>query len=362
MYFMFKDITLIDFDLSSNRLVVLNQDLLPYSLRRRLVNTESDIGIIINNILYFKDYLSSRVLSLSRENAKQIYTMFGIPQRNDTATRVKICLLCKGVSIQDSFWVRTGNERWEDVNIRQNRLSDIVDVALYGKPPSVTTNRICPELSTKGLFRKAWVREKDGLYLLKSDRTSNNINTRMEVLASQILDCTNIPHTNYTGRVRNTEIGKIYVDKSKCYVDEGHYAVDAWELQEFFGEDFGSVMLNMFGSRFANIPVIDYILANTDRHTENYGCYVDDRGILTDIIPLYDFNLALVSDVLGTDVSNTYSQMFGKLETLEECMRRYIAYSDIKVDTNKLNALYKRTKYKYVLDRVIERLQYIGII
>lgn len=192
-------------------------------------------------------------------------------------------------------------------------------MALYGELPSATVNRICPELSTKGLFRKAWVRQEDGLYLLKSDKTENNVNTRMEVLASQILDCTNIPHTTYVGRVRNTRSGKIYVDKSKCYIGESHYAVDAWELQEFFKEDFESVMLNMFGAKFANIPVIDYILSNTDRHTQNYGCYVDDRGILTDIVPFYDFNLALVSDGIGTNVSDTYSQMFGKLETLEEC-------------------------------------------
>lgn len=54
--------------------------------------------------------------------------------------------------------------------------------------------------------------------------------------------------------------------------------------------------------------------------------------------------------------------MFGKLEILEECMRRYIVYSDIVVDRNKLSLLYKRTEYKDVLARVIERLQYTGII
>lgn len=52
---------------------------------------------LLRNIQYLKSWLSRRVLSLSRANAKQIYTMYQIPQLDDIETRVKICLACKGV-------------------------------------------------------------------------------------------------------------------------------------------------------------------------------------------------------------------------------------------------------------------------
>jgi hypothetical protein len=83
--------------------------------------------------------------------------MFNISQSNDIKTRTQICMLCKGVSIIDSYWTANDNEKniWEQVNIRTNRFKEIVDVALNGENPSITTNTICSELTTKGLFRKA---------------------------------------------------------------------------------------------------------------------------------------------------------------------------------------------------------------
>ena len=61
---------------------------------------------ILHNIQAVKSYLSSRVLSLSRDNAKQIYAAFRIPQLDSIDNRVNICIGCRGVSIQDSYWIK----------------------------------------------------------------------------------------------------------------------------------------------------------------------------------------------------------------------------------------------------------------
>ena len=102
MYLMLKNTEILYFDLDDCVVDVIRNDLLPFCLRsniRLAVNMKN----ILHNIQAVKSYLSSRVLSLSRDNAKQIYAAFRIPQLDSIDNRVNICIGCRGVSIQDSY-------------------------------------------------------------------------------------------------------------------------------------------------------------------------------------------------------------------------------------------------------------------
>lgn len=140
------------------------------------------------------------MLSLSRDNAKLLYGLFGINQANTIKDRVQACLSCHAVSVGDSYWVKRNTEAlaWKSINIRINNISSIIDVSLDGQFPSLTTNPEHPDLTTDGLFRKSWIRRDGKLFLIKSDRTNEFINTKMEVLASEIIDCfIGVEHIKY---------------------------------------------------------------------------------------------------------------------------------------------------------------------
>lgn len=366
MFLMFGDVPVLYFDFDDFVIEVINNNLLPYSLRGKFVN--GDIKSLLKNVEYLKSWLGRRVLSLSRDNAKQIHTMFGIPQINDIETKSKVCIACKGVSIQDNYWVRCNDgEKFSDVNIRHNHFKEIVDVSLLGIDPTITGNSICPELTTHGLFRKGWVREDGELYLLKSDRMPDNINTRMEVLASKILSCfqTKVDTVEYTGRVRNTKVGKLYVSKCKNFVTDDYSFVEAWEIMEYcrqFGADYRDCVLDI-DAGFADMPVLDFILMNTDRHTQNYGFLVDNRtNKLLRLAPLFDFNCALVSDYYERDSEDTLSQMFNTKEPIRALADQYIGLSSIKFDKAKfkdLRGTYRQ--YSQVFNRVEQRCKYLGL-
>ena len=366
MYLMYKDAPVLFFDLKDYNIAVLNSNLVPYYLRGLNFNS-SAMSDIFNNTTVLMQYLSMRVLSLSRENAKKLYALFQIPQSNDLKTRVDICLKCRGVSIQDSYWIKINeNEKWSDYNIRQNKLKEIIDISLYGSDPSVSVSPICPELTTKGVFPKGWIRQDSTLFLLKTDKTSTFVNTRMEVLSSKILSCFNVDYVEYSGRMRHASIGRVYVDKCKNYVTEDISFVEAFEVIEYCkraGIDFEQFCLSQYGSIFANISVIDYILANTDRHTQNYGFYQDDTGNLTRVGKLFDFNNALVSDYFGREASDTLSQMFNKKESLYECMMRYLPYSKLIFDYERFKYLKsKNAEYKHIFNKVLERIKIINLV
>lgn len=364
---MLEDTPVIEFDFEEMTTHVWHSELLPFYLRGSLV--EADMRNVAEyykaqakNILLLKEYCASRVLSLSRENAKQIYAACGISQNNSIENRVAICLHCKGVSVNDSYWFKTAGsaDTWESVNVRTNHLAEIVDVALGGKNPTLTTSDNCPELTTKGLFRKAWTRQNNDLYLLKSDRLSDNSNTRAELLVSQILDCTDIPHVQYT----ESQYDDMLVAKCKNFVAQGTSFVEAHELILYCkdtGLDYTQTMLDRFGKDFANIAVIDYLIQNTDRHDENYGFIMDNTtGYLVSVAPLFDHNQALIADWLGKDVSDTLSQMLPGTRTILSTALRMAKYSDIKWDMEKWSTLVRLLpEQKVVFDNIERRVKSI---
>ncbi len=370
MYLMLVDTEVLYFNLEDCVVEVIRNDLLPFSLRSN-IRKSANIKDILHNIQSVKDYLSSRVLSLSRDNAKQIYTAFQIPQIDSTSNRVNICIKCKGISIEDSYWIKDDNEavKWCDINIRENKLHDIVDISLTGFDPTITTSVICPELTTKGMFRKGWIRLGDTLYLLKSDRTSNYVNTRMEILASEILDCFDnvIDSIPYVGDTKTTSEGKEFVSICRNFIEEKYSFVEAWEVLDYSKRleiDFSACCMLQFGSIFASIPVLDYIIINTDRHTQNYGFLMNNEtGKIEKMAPLFDYNCALVADYFSRDARDTLSQMFNTADTLRDLAYRFLPDTKIKFREDQFSRLLEENRnYEFIFDRVYDRIKELHIV
>lgn len=112
------------------------------------------------------------------------------------------------------------------------------------------------------------------------------------------------------------------------------------------------------------VGVLDFILSNTDRHSQNYGFLMDNiTGKLMCLAPLFDINCALVADVFNRNASDTLSQMFNDGRTLRQIAEYYLPYSRLTLDNDKFNKLKKNNKeFDYVFDRVLERCKYLMII
>ena len=369
MFLMLRNTKVLYFNLPDFTVEVLREDLLPYYLRSN-IKKSPNMKDIMYNVQAVKSYLSSRMLSLSRDNAKKIYAAFQIPQVDSIDNSVNICIKCKGVSIQDSYWVQEEHEpdTWEAINIRQNKLKDIIDLSLGGFSPTITTSVICPELTTKGLFRKGWVRMGDILYLLKSDKTKDCVNTRMEVLASEILECfeNRIDSVTYVSDMKNMMDGEGQVSICKNFVGEDYSFVEAWEVMDYcrrLGINYREYCMEQWGEVFAGIPVLDYIIVNTDRHTQNYGFMMNNEtGKIERLAPLFDFNCALVADYFAHDARDTLSQMFNTAETLRELAYQFREHTKIVFNEEKFMKVVERNeKYKYIFEQVYARIQEMGL-
>ena len=84
--------------------------------------------------------------------------------------RANISLSYHCVSLTDVYWVRIEGEgiTFAQLNLYDNPLNEaIVELSLKGRQMTVTNKELAPDLSTKGCFPKAWIREKNGFLLLK---------------------------------------------------------------------------------------------------------------------------------------------------------------------------------------------------
>lgn len=137
------------------------EDFMPYDL---VLVESDDFDERINNVTNFYYWCASRMLTLDRTYAKEILNSIGASQSVTDRERAQIALSYHCLSLLDVFWVKEENEniRFEDINLFAHSLSNaLVDIALRGHQMTVTNaHLLANDLSTGGLYPKAWVREK----------------------------------------------------------------------------------------------------------------------------------------------------------------------------------------------------------
>ena len=162
---------------------VLDFDRLPFALRKENIT-----------FVDFIEWASNRTLSIGRSYAKEILNSLRLSQTN----RFAVCKACRGLSLEDSYWLRQDDDdkSWEEVNLFRNPLSLFVtEISLSGSNIHFTAsaeerrNIHTPELTTLGASAKGWIRQEGKLYLHKVGK--------YEIPADQILNVLDIPHIHY---------------------------------------------------------------------------------------------------------------------------------------------------------------------
>lgn len=272
---------------------IYQEMLMPYDL---YLEEWDDYDTTRNNITEFQYWCASRMLSLDRTHAKAILNAIGALQSPTDVDRANIALSCHCVSLTDVYWVR---ERGEDVafkqiNIYQNSLNEaIVELSLKGKALTVTNQELVTprdlahDLSTRGLFPKAWIRRNDSFILLKDGGTDT---VRRELLASQICRCFDVPQVFYEpGEYGGEPISESMIITS---IDRSIVPIRAFEVRCTNEDlDYLEEVKKLDAAAYYGMNILDYLTGNTDRHRENWGLLVDNNtNEPISLHPLMDFN------------------------------------------------------------------------
>jgi hypothetical protein len=306
----------------NGKVEILNKSFMPYDLFLE-EEDENDIDILINNLSNFYHWCASRVLSLDRKYAKEILNSIGVSQAMTDKDRARISLSYHCVSLTDVYWVRKLGEEitFAELNLYDNPLNGaIVELSLKGRQMTVTNQELAPDLSTKGCFPKAWIREEDGFRLLKDGGEEA---VKRELLASEICQCFDVPQVIYSKYVYKDEIvtqSKIITSKEVSMVSK--MAFDIYACNHDL--DTLEVCKKIDPTTYYGMNILDYLTGNTDRHPENWGFLIDNsNNQYIRLYPIMDFNQCFLAydNIDGARCQTVYPEILSQREAAIEAVK-----------------------------------------
>ncbi len=321
-----------------------------------------------------------RSIPASRSGVRKALEMMNLPNTKVLLTR------CFGLSLSDQYWIKPQSRdiSWESVNFFDHDFSEDIGDVLWGKPLDKDDfDYHSPDNTSDGCLKKRWKIIDGKRCLLKSGSAPFLQQPFNEVIASVVMDRLNIPHIPYT--VVFDDEGEPY---SICedFVTRDTELVSAWRVMQTMKKDNSTSVyqhyLNcceMLGVKdmvhaMDQMIVVDYIIANEDRHQNNFGL-VRDANTLEWLspAPVFDSGSSLGYDKLpgqilsGKNVEckpfkKTHEEQlklvssfdwvdFQALTGLNEDIRKVFENAEEYIDETRINAI-----ISYVENR-IEQVQ-----
>ena len=266
-------------------------------------------------------WLKSRVVPKNREFVHQILSRYGLDQ-NDTMGIIK---LCKGLSLNDSYWVveQGFNGRFSAYNLYENSFARALALIAYTGHGMSTVKGFSssPEFTTNGMLRKCWRRLNKKVYLYKGG-TTGAANTGKEpyseFYAAQIAEQMGLNHIPYgLAKWKDTLCStcELFTNIDTSYVPIYKFVEKATvtEIAAFL-KSLG----NKYYDDFIDMLIFDALIFNTDRHGGNFGLLVDNKTNKPIApAPIFDNGLSLFNYAMDDELeeiekySKTRGSAFG---------------------------------------------------
>ena len=194
-----------------------------------------------------------------------------------------------GLSLSDQYWIRPiGSDLgWEDVNLFDNPFPENLGDLLFGRECNLCQVKLpSPDLTTDGVLRKRWKIIHRRRCLLKSGTEPYGQEPYNEVAASMVMESLGIPHVPYTLGCENGRTCCICED----FVDRDSDLVTASRIYGSRTKDNRTSPYKHFVDACLDLGVdivpfldwtivLDFILANDDRHLNNFGLLRDAESL-----------------------------------------------------------------------------------
>ena len=266
-----------------------------------------DKGKISRKTLY--DWWAGRSIPASRDGLQDI--LFCVGERLTSILPIK----CYGLSLSDQYWICPENSglKWRDINFFENDFSKDVGEMLFGKVPEdlERLNLRSPDNTSDGWLKKKWVIIDGKRMLMKGGSGFFQQEPLNEVVACAIMKRLGIDHVQYTLTFEDDAPYSL----CETFVTPKTELIPAWRIIEAIKRDNRDSALTHLlrcaedlgipnvESTLEKMLALDYIVANTDRHYNNFG-FVRNAETLDwyGLAPIYDSGTSLWHDTrVGTN-------------------------------------------------------------
>lgn len=226
----------------------------------------------------------------------------------DIASTKLLLLRCYGLSLSDHYWIRPNDSglSWDQINFFDHAFSDDMGDVLFGKPKKEAEfDFSSPDNTSDGFLKKRWKIINGKRCLIKGGSNPFQQQPFNEVIASGIMERLDIPHVPYS---------LIWSDGypySVCedFVTPNTELVSAWRVMktqkksrsdsvyQHFVKCCRSLGVEDVVPTLDRMLVLDYIIANEDRHLNNFGLLRDPETLKwLGMAPVFDSGSAMGYD------------------------------------------------------------------
>lgn len=184
-----------------------------------------------------------------------------------------------GLSLSDQYWIcpEYTSIKWQEINFFTNDFSqDVGEVLFYSKKPGKSSNLMSPDNVTNGWLRKKWEIINGKRFLIKG----GNQEPLNEVIASNLMRRTT--SVNFVPYYLMTEGGKPYSlcenfitpnteFITACSIFKTQKKKNHISYYQHFLNCCEALGIPNYQDSLNKMLTIDYIIANTDRHLNNFG-------------------------------------------------------------------------------------------
>lgn len=252
----------------------------------------------------FNEWWTERSIPASRSGIREALEALKI------ADTKMLLVRCYGLSLSDQYWIRPEGSglRWEDINFFENDFSDDIGDVLFGENKNKTVlNFSSPDNTSDGNLKKRWKIIDGQRNLIKGGSNPFRQQPFNEVIAAGIMQRLHIPHIPYT------VIWNQGTPYSVCedFVDKNIELIPAWRILQLKKRSNSTSVYRHFVDCCESIGiknvipfldrmiVLDYIIANEDRHFNNFGALRNAETLeWLGMAPIYDSGSSLGYDKL----------------------------------------------------------------
>ncbi len=215
---------------------------------------------------------------------------------------------CYGLSLSDQYWICPEGSAlsWDSINFFQNDFSEDIGDVLFGADKKADgVDFASPDSTSDGNLKKRWKIIEGRRCLVKGGSNPFHQQPFNEVIAAGVMERLDIPHVSYTVVWSNG------VPYSVCedFVTENTELIPAWRILKTQRKDNSTSIYRHFihccealGITGAvpfldRMIVLDYIIANEDRHLNNFGVLRNAETLeWLGFAPVYDSGSSLGYD------------------------------------------------------------------
>ena len=230
------------------------------------------------------------------------------------ASTKMLLVRCYGLSLSDQYWIRPegANLTWEDVNFFENPFSEDVGDVLFGTNKKANAFDLSsPDNTSDGNLKKRWKIIDGKRCLVKGGSNPFRQQPFNEVIATGIMERLGIPHVPY----------QLMWDKGAPYsvcedfVTGDTELVPAWRIIQTQKKANSTSVYQHFVNccealgagnvvpALDQMIVLDYIIANEDRHLNNFGLLRNAETLeWMGMAPIYDSGSSLGYDKLAVQI------------------------------------------------------------